>query len=98
MKPVAIDRQRMVLRVEQGKGQKDRYVMLSARLLEALTAYWRAMRPTGGMDVSRRRCWRADIDKRRRCRLPPGTSDVETLQAGNTSFPAALSTPPDYVL
>jgi hypothetical protein len=88
LKPEAIDRQRMVLRVEQGKGQKDRYVMLSARLLEALTAYWRAVRPTGGMDVSRRRCWRADIDKGRRCRLPPGTSDVETLQAGNTSFPA----------
>lgn len=37
----------MVLRVEQGKGQKDRYVMLSARLLEVLTDYWRAVRPTG---------------------------------------------------
>jgi integrase/recombinase XerD len=42
----AIDRQRMMLRVEQGKGQKDRYVMLSPRLLEALTSYWRAARPT----------------------------------------------------
>jgi len=41
----AIDRQRMVLRVEQGKGQKDRYVMLSPRLLETLTGYWRAVRP-----------------------------------------------------
>ncbi len=47
LKPQAIDRQRMVLRVEQGKGQKDRYVMLSARLLEVLTDYWRAVRPTG---------------------------------------------------
>src|SRR5260370_22540305 len=47
LKPEAIDRQRMVLRVEQGKGQKDRYVMLSARLLEVLTNYWRAVRPTG---------------------------------------------------
>jgi len=37
----------MVLRIEQGKGQKDRYVMLSARLLEVLTDYWRAVRPTG---------------------------------------------------
>jgi site-specific recombinase XerD len=45
LKPQAIDRQRMVLRVEQGKGQKDRYVMLSARLVEALVNYWRAVRP-----------------------------------------------------
>ncbi|UPK05896.1 site-specific integrase [Bradyrhizobium sp. 170] len=45
LKPEAIDRQRMVL--QQGKGQKDLYVMLSARLLEVLTAYWRAVRPTG---------------------------------------------------
>ncbi|MEQ6332545.1 site-specific integrase [Sphingobium sp. MK2] len=45
----AIDRQRMVLRVEQGKGQKDRYVMLSPRLLETLTSYWRVTRPTDWM-------------------------------------------------
>lgn len=44
LKPEAIDRQRMVLRVDQGKGKKDRYVMLSARLLETLTDYWRAAR------------------------------------------------------
>lgn len=41
----AIDSARMVLRVEQGKGQKDRYVMLSPRLLEILRDWWRVERP-----------------------------------------------------
>ncbi|WP_250487060.1 tyrosine-type recombinase/integrase [Caballeronia sp. GaOx3] len=40
-----IDSQRMMLRVEQGKGQADRYVMLSPRLLEILRTYWRVGRP-----------------------------------------------------
>jgi len=41
----AIDSQRMVLRIEQGKGQKDRYVMLSPKLLEILRDWWRVSRP-----------------------------------------------------
>ncbi|WP_374503309.1 site-specific integrase [Zoogloea sp.] len=40
-----IDSRRMVLRVDQGKGRKDRYVMLSPRLLDALRSYWRSERP-----------------------------------------------------
>jgi len=43
--PLAIDSKRMVLRVEQGKGQKDRYVMLSPKLLEVLRAWWRVEKP-----------------------------------------------------
>jgi integrase/recombinase XerD len=37
----------MVIRVEQGKGRKDRYVMLSPHLLELLRAWWKAARPQG---------------------------------------------------
>ncbi len=40
-----IDSPRMLLRIQQGKGQKDRYAMLSPRLLAVLRAWWRAARP-----------------------------------------------------
>ena len=39
-----VDSQRMVIRVEQGKGQRDRYVMLSPRLLTILRDWWRLSR------------------------------------------------------
>jgi integrase len=45
LKPAAIDSQRMVIRVEQGKSQKDRYVMLSPKLLDILRSYWKAAHP-----------------------------------------------------
>ena len=45
LKPAAIDSQRMVIRVEQGKGRKDRYVMLPPKLLDMLRDYWKRTRP-----------------------------------------------------
>jgi site-specific recombinase XerD len=44
-----IDSQRMVLRVEQGKGHKDRYAMLPPVLLERLRTWWRYARARGKM-------------------------------------------------
>jgi integrase/recombinase XerD len=44
LKVSAIDSQRMMVRVEQGKGQKDRYTILSQRLLLELRSYWKEHR------------------------------------------------------
>jgi integrase/recombinase XerD len=41
----AIDSKRMVIRVEQGKGRKDRYVMLPPKLLDMLRSYWKSTHP-----------------------------------------------------
>jgi site-specific recombinase XerD len=46
LRPTDIDSRRMVIRVEQGKGQRDRYVMLSPTLLALLRDWWRTHRPT----------------------------------------------------
>ncbi len=45
LKVADIDSDRMTLRVEQGKGAKDRYTLLSPRLLNELRRYWMACRP-----------------------------------------------------
>jgi len=42
-----VDSKRMVLRIEQGKGGRDRYAMLSPRLLELLREWWLIARPQG---------------------------------------------------
>jgi site-specific recombinase XerD len=47
LKIADIDSDRMVIRVEQGKGRKDRYVMLSEHLLKLLRMWWKAGRPQG---------------------------------------------------
>jgi site-specific recombinase XerD len=49
LKVTDIDGQRMVLRIEQGKGQKDRYAMLSPVLLQLLRDWWRQAHALGKM-------------------------------------------------
>jgi integrase/recombinase XerD len=50
-----IDSARMTIRVAQGKGGKDRYTLLSARLLDALRAYWKVERPKDWLFPARSR-------------------------------------------
>lgn len=45
LKVTDIDSDRMCIRVEQGKGRKDRYVMLSPKLLHHLRQYWKEYKP-----------------------------------------------------
>jgi integrase/recombinase XerD len=45
LKMTDLDSQRQMIRVEQGKGSKDRYTILSPRLLEELRLYWKMYRP-----------------------------------------------------
>jgi integrase/recombinase XerD len=52
--PSDVDSVRMMIRIEQGKGRKDRYVMLSPTLLDALRAYWKAFRPVRWLFEGRR--------------------------------------------
>lgn len=75
LKPAAIDSKRMVIRVEAGKGAKDRYVMLSPKLLDLLRCYWKTARPkeedrpAQGMVVPRRQSRRTNFAIRCRKRL-----------------------------
>jgi site-specific recombinase XerD len=45
LRPADVDSARVMLRIEQGKGKKDRYALLSPTLVVALRQYWRAYRP-----------------------------------------------------
>src|SRR3954451_14473534 len=47
LKVTDIDSARMLIRVEQGKGRKDRFAMLSPDLLDLLRQWWRVKRPRG---------------------------------------------------
>ena len=52
-----IDAARMLVRVRQGKGNKDRHTLLSAQLLDELRGYYRVYRPQQWLFFGTRRCW-----------------------------------------
>jgi len=78
LKVTDIDSKRMVIRVEQGKGAIDRYVMLSPKLLQILRDWWRVGRPQrwlfpgdkGDNHIGRSTIEEACQKARRRCRIP----------------------------
>jgi integrase len=75
-----VDSQRMLIRVRAGKGDEDRHVMLSPRLLATLRAYWRPRPPHGpylfpnprpGRPLSRKAVWHVLRRARLRKRVTP---------------------------
>jgi site-specific recombinase XerD len=66
LKVTDIDSRRMCIRVNQGKHRKDRYTLLSSRLLAELRTYWKVYRPavwlfpdqSGAYHISRMTAWR----------------------------------------
>ena len=90
-----IDSQRMVIRVRQGKGKKDRYVMLSPKLLAALREYWKAFRPQtwlfySGRDRSRPLTRAAILKSCRNIARRAGLSKRVTLHSLRHSFATHL--------
>jgi site-specific recombinase XerD len=75
-----VDSERMLLRVEQGKGRKDRHAMLSPQLLELLRAWWREGRRLG---VLLPRGW-----------LFPGRNPLEPLSATRRRLRRSRHRPP----
>ena len=96
-----IDSTRMTLRVEQGKGHKDRYAMLSPLLLERLRAWWLVAHAKGkmldGLAVPRTEPDQPDEHPPAQPDLSHGRSRRRDRQARLNAHSAALSTLLDYV-
>jgi integrase len=92
--PPTIDSQRMVLRVEQGKGQKDRDVMLSPTRLQIVRDWWRVSRSRPwrfpgdrpGEPITTRAVNRACRKAHRRCRIPKPITP-HSLRSVSTWYP-----------
>ena len=85
-----IDSERMCLRVDQGKGNKDRYVPLSPRLLEELREYWRRHRPRHWLFPSGLRSWTMMTRAGTRAHLQGSQGQGRDRQTGRGPHAAAL--------
>jgi len=61
LKVADIDSDRMMIHVREGKGGRDRDVLLSPKLLETLREYWRWMKPKTFLFPGMINNWRADV-------------------------------------
>jgi len=88
LKLADISSERMMIRVEQGKGQKDRYTILSKTLLVELRRYWKRYRPSiwcfpnGAKNAPLSQCqaWRIYDQAKKRAGLKKGRG-IHTLRA-----------------
>jgi integrase len=87
-----IDGQRMMIRIDQGKGSRDRDVPLSPTLLETLRVYWRWMKPTTYLFPGTVRGVRADVPITTQCGLVSLSASRSSRQHPQTRF-SALSPP-----
>jgi integrase len=86
-----IDSERMLLRIEQGKGRKDRHAMLSPQLVELLRAWWREA--TGSVPCCREAGYSLAAIRSSRCRpvssTAPSRRGRRDQEAGVAAYPAA---------
>jgi integrase/recombinase XerD len=84
-----IDSKRMMLRVEQRKGRKDRFAMLSPQLLELLRDWWRIARPPVWMFPGRDRI--SQMSTRQLNRVCHGCRTGRVAQMGRTAQPCGTA-------
>src|SRR5207248_1814156 len=95
LKLIDIDRDRMLIRVEQGKGKKDRHVILSPILLEILHEWWRVARKKGWMSAGQPWLFPGYRGQHTECApaasdRSPGSGACRHHQACRRSYAAAL--------
>jgi len=78
-----LDSERMVIRIERGKGPRDRYALLTEPLLTALRAYWRVARPAPWQQPALHARRTRRRDRRDQCRPPGGGATGARLAAGS---------------